>query len=129
MRDEIVLLGSLINSLIFSKCAGIKTKIDVFLIFIYYCNFFPTRWQWSIDLYKNREETAQKEKQYKNREETAQKEKQYKNMEETAQKEKQYKNREETAQKEKQYKNREETAQKEKQYKNIENSKNTEYTK
>jgi len=31
------------------------------------CNWVSTRWQWSVDLYKNRKETAsymQKEKQY-----------------------------------------------------------------
>jgi len=33
------------------------------MIFIY-CNWFSTRWQWSVDLYKNRKETAKKEKQY-----------------------------------------------------------------
>jgi hypothetical protein len=33
-------------------------------IFIY-CNWVSTQWQWSVDLYKNRKETAQKEKQYK----------------------------------------------------------------
>jgi len=34
------------------------------MIFIY-CNWVSARWQWSVDLYKNRKETAQKEKQYK----------------------------------------------------------------
>ena len=43
------------------------------MIFIY-CNWFSTWWQRSVDLYKNRKETAQKEKQYT---------KQYKNTEYT----------------------------------------------
>ena len=41
------------------------------MIFIY-CNWGSTRWQWSVDLYKNRKQTVQKEKQrtkqYKNNE-------------------------------------------------------------
>jgi len=35
---------------------------DIFI----YCSWVSTWWQWSVDLYKNRKETAQKEKQYKN---------------------------------------------------------------
>jgi len=31
------------------------------MIFIY-CNWVSTRWQWSVDLYKHRKETTQKEK-------------------------------------------------------------------
>ena len=33
------------------------------MIFIY-CNWFPTRWQWSVNLYKHSKETEGKEKQY-----------------------------------------------------------------
>jgi hypothetical protein len=33
------------------------------MIFIY-CKWVSIRWQWSVDLYKNRKETAQNEKQY-----------------------------------------------------------------
>jgi hypothetical protein len=33
------------------------------MLFIY-SNWISTRWQWSVDLYKNRKETAQNEKQY-----------------------------------------------------------------
>jgi len=33
------------------------------MIFIY-CNWVSVRWQLSVDLYKNRKEKAQKEKQY-----------------------------------------------------------------
>jgi len=54
------------------------------MIFIY-CNWVSTRWQWSVDLYKNRKETAQKEKQYiiyKNTEYTKYKKK-YKTKNET----------------------------------------------
>jgi len=29
-----------------------------------YSNWVSSRWQWSVDLYKNRKETAQNEKQY-----------------------------------------------------------------
>jgi len=43
------------------------------MIFIY-CNWVSTQWQWSVDLYPYRKETAQKEKQYT---------KQYKNTEYT----------------------------------------------
>ena len=32
-------------------------------MFIYW-KWVSTRWQWSVDLYTNRKETAQKEKQY-----------------------------------------------------------------
>jgi len=42
---------------------------DIWYLFIY-CNSVSTRWQWSVDLYRNRKETSQKEKQYR---------KQYKN--------------------------------------------------
>jgi len=37
-------------------------RYDMILI---YCIWVPTRWQRSVDLYKNRKGTAQKEKQYK----------------------------------------------------------------
>jgi uncharacterized protein YacL len=37
--------------------------IIIIIIFIY-CNCFSTRWQWLVDLYKNRKETAQKDKKY-----------------------------------------------------------------
>ena len=36
-----------------------------YMIFIYlfiYCNFVSARWHWSVDWYKNRQETARKEK-------------------------------------------------------------------
>jgi len=33
------------------------------MLFIY-SNWISTRWQWSIDLYKNRKDTVQNEKQY-----------------------------------------------------------------
>jgi hypothetical protein len=33
------------------------------MIFIY-CYWVSTRWQWLVDLHKNRKETAQEEKQY-----------------------------------------------------------------
>jgi hypothetical protein len=33
---------------------------DIFI----YCSWVSTRWQWSVDLYRNRKETSQKEKQY-----------------------------------------------------------------
>jgi hypothetical protein len=33
------------------------------MLFIY-SNWIYTRWHWSVDLYKNRKETAQNEKQY-----------------------------------------------------------------
>ena len=45
------------------------------MIFIY-CNWVSTRWQWSVDSYKNGRETAQKEEQYT---------KQYKNKQNTKQ--------------------------------------------
>jgi hypothetical protein len=35
---------------------------DIFI----YCSWVSIHWQWSVDLYKNLKETAQKEKQYKN---------------------------------------------------------------
>ena len=38
------------------------------------CHWVSTRWQWSVDVYKNRKQTAQYEKQYT---------KQYKNNTET----------------------------------------------
>ena len=38
--------------------------IIIIIIIIIYCNWVSIRWQWSVDLYKNRKETAQKEKQY-----------------------------------------------------------------
>jgi hypothetical protein len=34
-----------------------------YMLFIY-GSWVSTRWQWSVDLYKNRKETAQNEKQY-----------------------------------------------------------------
>jgi len=36
-------------------------RYDIFI----YCNWVYTRWQWSVDLYKNKREAAQKDKQYK----------------------------------------------------------------
>ena len=46
---------------------------DIFI----YCKWVSTRWQWSVELYNNRKETEQKEKQYT---------KQYKNTEYTKKK-------------------------------------------
>jgi hypothetical protein len=62
MRDEILMLGSLINSLKFSKCAGRTLKIDVLLVFVYYCNWVSTWWQWSVGLYKIGERLRKREK-------------------------------------------------------------------
>jgi len=42
---------------------GLLTLTNYDMIFNY-CNWVSTRWQWSVDLYKNRIETAQKEQQY-----------------------------------------------------------------
>jgi len=37
----------------------------IYMIYLFiYCKWVSTRWQWSVDLYKNRKETGQKEKQY-----------------------------------------------------------------
>jgi len=63
-----------------SQCLGVWVHVWVgewyWYLFIY-CNWVSTRWQWSVDLYENRKETAQKEKRYT---------KQYKNKEYTKQK-------------------------------------------
>ena len=53
----------------------------IMIWFFIYCNWLPTRWQWLVDLYKKRKETAiYKEKQYT---------KHYKNTEHTKWKAKQ----------------------------------------
>ena len=39
--------------------------IDIWYLFIY-CNWVSTRWQWSVDLYKNMKDAAQKEKNTQN---------------------------------------------------------------
>ena len=45
------------------SCLGaVSCNDDVIFI---YCNLVSTSWLWSVDLYKNRKETAQKENQYK----------------------------------------------------------------
>ena len=41
-----------------------EEDIDIYIYLIIYCNWVSTLWQWSVDLCKNRKETAQKEKQY-----------------------------------------------------------------
>ena len=41
----------------------IMMMMMMIMIFIYW-NWVSTRWQWSVDLYRNRKETALKEKQY-----------------------------------------------------------------
>jgi hypothetical protein len=38
--------------------------VMMMIIIFIYCNCFSTSWQWSVDLYKNRKETVQKDKKY-----------------------------------------------------------------
>ena len=49
----------------------------VMIMIFTYCNWGFTQCQWSVNLYKNRTETAQKEKQYKTQK-TQNKKKEYK---------------------------------------------------
>jgi len=45
-------------------CHSGRQNFLIFDVIFIYCKWVSTRWQWSVDLYENRKETAQKEKQY-----------------------------------------------------------------
>jgi len=47
-------------------------------MFFIYSSWVSTRWQWSVDLYKNKKETAQNEKQYTKQYKKIQKHRTYK---------------------------------------------------
>ena len=77
--------GKLLNENLYDLHSALNIICDIksgmmimmIMIIFIYCNWVSTQWQWSVVLYKNRKETAQKEKQYT----TTQK--QYKNTEYT----------------------------------------------
>ena len=56
------------------KLHKIKLGFDLLWYMIFTdCSWVSTRWQWSVNLYKNRKETSQKEKQYTKDTKTTQK--------------------------------------------------------
>ena len=51
-------------SVCLSDCLSIYLSVCLCIYLFIYCNWVSSWWQWLVDLYKNRKQTTQKEKQY-----------------------------------------------------------------